>query len=51
MQTNNEIILSKGNGKTTQEAMKWIKSLAIKGGKPVPADEDGRECRIAAYLT
>lgn len=48
---NTKIILSKGNGKTTQEAMEWIKSLAIKGGKPVPADEDGRECRTEAYLT
>jgi len=45
-----KIKLPKGNGKTTQEAMEWIKSLAIKGGKPVPADEDGRDCRTEKYL-
>ncbi len=37
-----KIQLPKGNGKTTQEAMEWVKSLAIKGGKPVPVDEDGK---------
>lgn len=46
MEPNTKIKLPKGNGKTTQEAMEWIKSLAIKGGKPVPLDEDGRDCRI-----
>lgn len=45
-----KIILPKGNGKTTQEAVEWIKSLAIKGGKPVPVDEDGRDCRTEKYL-
>ena len=45
-----KIKLPKGNGKTTQEAMEWIKSLAIKGGRPVPEDEDGRDCRTEKYL-
>ena len=45
-----KIKLPKGNGKTTQEAMEWIKSLAIKGGEPVPVDEDGRDCRTEKYL-
>jgi hypothetical protein len=45
-----KIKLPKGNGKTTQEAMEWVKSLAIKGGVPVPADEDGRNCRTEKYL-
>ncbi len=45
-----KIKLPKGNGKTTQEALEWIKSLAIKGRKPVPADEDGRDCRTEKYL-
>ena len=45
-----KIKLPKGNGKTTQEAMEWINSLVIKGGEPVPADEDGRDCRTEKYL-
>ncbi len=40
-----KIKLPKGNGKTSQEAMEWVKSLVVKSGQPVPTEEDGRDCR------
>jgi len=45
-----KIKLPKGNGKPTAEAMEWVKSLAIKGGQPVPMEENGRDCRTEKYL-
>ena len=45
-----KIKLPKGNGKTSAEAMEWVKSLAIKGGQPVPLDENGRDCRTEKYV-
>lgn len=46
----NKIKLPKGNGKSSQEAMEWVKSLVIKGGNPVPVEENGRELRSEKYL-
>ena len=46
----NKIKLPKGNGKSSQEAMEWVKSLVIKGGNPVPSEENGRELRTEKYL-
>lgn len=46
----NKIKLPKGNGKSSKEAMEWVKSLAVKGGKNVPPEEDGKECRTEKYF-
>lgn len=33
-----------------EEALEFVSSLSAKGGRPVPADEDGRDSRIEKYL-
>ena len=33
-----------------EEALKYVSTLSAKGGRPVPANEDGRDARIEKFM-
>ncbi|MBP5369670.1 MAG: hypothetical protein J6Z01_14605 [Bacteroidales bacterium] len=46
----NPDIQAKEKMRPSQSAMEWARSLCVKGGNPVPADEVGRDWRMEKYL-